>query len=276
MPSELTSGPGPASLGIRCTHSPLALKIKWFFDPSPFLALALLHLHLNIAAAAAAIISSRALFPASLKRQFLTLRRLATMPAHSSRDPWNRLYEGMLPFHENFRRSHAYLQRVLPASQSLPIKDLQQVLERVMYLVQALEGHHHIEETYIFPLLAKKMPSFGKGAQHTAEHEVMHHALEALAAEAVKSIRQLGSGPGRKALSEGCGSPVKDADGIVDAAAGRKPWPREVYDGQRIKELEDKLADALFPHLSAEEQSLKGPSLQAAGWTLKELSAIPM
>lgn len=101
----------------------------------------------------------------------------------------------------------------------------------------------------------------------------MHHALEGLSAEVTKSVRQLSSSAGKKALSEGCGSPIKNGDDVEEE---RKPWPKEVYNGARVKELEDILADALFPHLRAEEESLKAASLQAAGWTLKELNTVPM
>lgn len=75
-------------------------------------------------------------------RQIGSLRPFATMPRG---DPWNRLYEGMLPYHEHFRKTHAYLQKVLPETQTLPRDDLQVVLGRILHLVQALEGHHYIE-----------------------------------------------------------------------------------------------------------------------------------
>ena len=132
----------------------------------------------------------------------------------------------------------------------------------------------HIQETYIFPLLAKRMPAFAQGDSHRKEHETMHHQLE-LFQQYVKKVAQiLTSSQGKRAISEGAGQPKKDAD--EHEAPGRKEWPREVYDADKMKALVDALGEALFPHLKAEEESLKAKSMRAAGWTEAEIAQIPM
>lgn len=217
-----------------------------------------------------------------------------------SSDPFNRLYEGMLPFHENFRRSYAYIQQVLPVSQSLSKRDLETFLARSDQLVHHLEMHHHIEvsqnldtaskfasqivltcslffgtqETYIFPLLAKRMPAFAHGDSHRKEHETMHHQLELFQQYVKKVAQALNSSQGKRAISEGAGQPRKNADD--EGSSGRKEWPREVYDADKMKALVDTLGEALFPHLKAEEESLKAKSMRAAGWTEAEIAQIPM
>lgn len=196
-----------------------------------------------------------------------------------SRDPFNRLYEGMLPFHENFRRSYAQLQQALPVSQRLPKRDLERFLAVGMQMCHHLEMHHQIEvstttmpqrisrclihfsppryqETYIFPLLAKRMPAFGHDDAHRKEHAVMHTRLEAFEAY----IGQVG-GALNSSRAKGLSNPE---------------WPRDIYDGEKMKEIIDALGEALFPHLKAEEESLKAKSMRAAGWTAAEIARIPM
>ncbi|CAO1612952.1 unnamed protein product [Sympodiomycopsis kandeliae] len=190
------------------------------------------------------------------------------MPRHSG-DPFNRLYEGMLPFHENFRRSYASIQQVLPLSQSLSKRDLEVLLARGDQLCHHLEMHHHIEETYIFPLLAEKMPSFAMGESHRGEHQVMHDKLEEFQSYIKRVAQLLNSGPGKKALSDGAGQPIPED-------SSRKPWPKEIYDGEKMKQIVDELGQALFPHLKAEEESLKAKSMRAHGWTEAEINRIPM
>lgn len=91
----------------------------------------------------------------------------------------------------------------------------------------------------------------------------MHHALEGLSAW-------------KNAFSESFGSPMKATHSAGAEPAGRKPWPCEVYDGERIQALENTLGETLSPHLKVEEGSLKPASLQAAGWTREESASILM
>ena len=54
-----------------------------------------------------------------------------------------------------------------------------------LQFVQHLEMHHGIEESYVFPILAKKMPEFrsGKGngaAELLRQHKEIHKGLETL------------------------------------------------------------------------------------------------
>ncbi len=92
------------------------------------------------------------------------------------------LYEGMLPFHEHFRHSISQISALLTvlspqsASKSKPTA-LNNLLYLTASLCRSLETHHTIEERFIFPTLAKKLPQFGKSSQHIKEHDQMHSAL---------------------------------------------------------------------------------------------------
>lgn len=47
-----------------------------------------------------------------------------------------------------------------------------------------------------------------------------------------------------------------------------------MYDADKMRELVDELGQALFPHLQAEEESLKATSMRKAGWTEAEVNRI--
>jgi hypothetical protein len=130
--------------------------------------------------------------------------------------------------------------------------------------------HHSIEERYIFPLLAPKIPSFGtENPVHIREHEAMHKKLEILEDYSKKTMRDLQSSVGRKLDGEGCGKEV-------EGAGKRKEWPTSVYDAEKLDAMLRELADTLFPHLDAEEKSLRASNLKEHGFTMQELQAIPM
>ena len=127
-------------------------------------------------------------------------------------------------------------------------KGLQQPTPNIPYLTSSmvdfcrhLDMHHGIEEAHIFPVLAKKLPQFKKSGEHSAEHDVMHKALGDL---------------------EGYAAYVQDDP--------------EAWKLDKAKALCTRLEKALFPHLAAEEESIKGSSMKAAGFTPAEVARIPI
>ena len=167
-------------------------------------------------------------------------------------DPWDCLYHGMLPFHENFRHTISQISALLTTlSPSSPSKTKLNNLANLLYLSAALchhlETHHTIEERYIFPILAKKLPQFGHSSQHTNEHQQMHkaiHNLERYVEEVSKNLRA-----------------GKVKAGELD----------EVYDHAKMVKLVDELKVVLLPHLEAEEASLRAPMVKEAGFQLNEI-----
>lgn len=181
------------------------------------------------------------------------------------------LLQGMLPFHNHFRHAHSQLMQGLPQSQSTSRFNLQTMMQQSLQLCHSLEMHHTIEETYIFPLLAKKMPSFGtEDPVHIREHQAMHEKLEELQSYSNKALKQLQSGVGKRLEAEGCGKAAEEGEGE------RKAWPTGVYDADTFEALVRALGLALFPHLEAEEKSLRASNLKEHGLTLQDLGQIPM
>ncbi|EST07664.1 hemerythrin/HHE cation-binding motif [Kalmanozyma brasiliensis GHG001] len=170
-------------------------------------------------------------------------------------DPWDCLYHGMLPFHEHFRHSISQISTLLltlaPTSPSPPknkVTNLAQLLYISSSLCSSLETHHAIEERFIFPTLAKKLPQFAHSSQHTKEHEQMHHALESLEAYIAEVSKALRSGK------------LKNAAEL-----------EEVFDYEKMDKLVQGLKGVLLPHLAAEEASLRADVVKKAGFELGEI-----
>ena len=168
-------------------------------------------------------------------------------------DPWDCLYRGMLPFHEHFRHAISQISALLATlSPTSPSKSKPNNLANLLYLCaslcSSLETHHTIEERFIFPTLAKKLPQFGHSSQHEKEHAKMHHALEDLE----KYIQEVG-----KALRSGKLKSAEELD--------------VVFDYSKMVKLVEELKQVLLPHLEAEEASLRAPVVKAAGFELGEI-----
>ncbi|PWZ00555.1 hypothetical protein BCV70DRAFT_97333 [Testicularia cyperi] len=170
-------------------------------------------------------------------------------------DPWDCLYEGMLPFHEHFRATLNQIRMLLPSTDAASgSKNRAQTLTAVLSLshrlCRSLEAHHMIEEQFIFPKLSAKLPQFAPSSQHTSEHETMHHALESLQSEVERLALQLRKG--------------KTKDRELD----------NYYDYADFNSRLKILAETLLPHLEAEEKSLRAESVKAAGFKLNEIQGL--
>jgi hemerythrin-like domain-containing protein len=152
-----------------------------------------------------------------------------------SRDPYDHLHSAMIYFHSLLRAKWADIS----ASLAKPSPNIPYVASAIVDFCQHLDMHHAIEEARIFPVLAKRLPQFRKSGEHTAEHEVMHRALGDLQGYAAY---------------------------VVDDP--------EAWKIDKAKALCARLEKALFPHLAAEEESIKGSSLKAAGFTPAEVARI--
>ena len=81
--------------------------------------------------------------------------------------------------------------------------------------------------TYIFPILAERMPQFKPQGDHLKEHEEIHRGLDDYVAY-IKKCRKDG-----------------------------KEW-----DGEKMKKIMDSFRDILFKHLDHEVESLKGDEMK--------------
>ncbi|KAI5457820.1 hypothetical protein BGZ63DRAFT_427848 [Mariannaea sp. PMI_226] len=99
---------------------------------------------------------------------------------------FNALSERMNQFHNYFRRSWTLLWTACETGRRPQNMTLKQFLNEGLQFAQGLTNHHGIEERFVFPYLAQKMPEFRKGkgggaAELLRQHEEIHAGLDGFA-----------------------------------------------------------------------------------------------
>ncbi|KAL3479007.1 hypothetical protein BJX99DRAFT_256008 [Aspergillus californicus] len=147
--------------------------------------------------------------------------------------------------HSNFRHSWNTLWDATSTGRRPPKMTLKQFIGVGLQFAEHLEVHHQIEETYIFPYLARKMPEFqnGKGRR---------------AAELLRQHREIHAGlDGFKEYLERCSSGEEEFRLVV---------LREKMEGWK---------DVLWGHLDQEVKTLGAENMRRY-WTKEEMAGIPM
>jgi len=123
---------------------------------------------------------------------------------------------------------------------------LKQFIDEGLSLVRYLEAHHDIEENYLYPILARKMPSF-QAAQRGApqcklvqQHRAIHKGMDAF-----------------EAYLRAC------RNGETEFELGV------------LKDKMDTWGDVLFVHLDEEVKELEAENMRKY-WTVAEVKAIPV
>ena len=116
--------------------------------------------------------------------------------------------------------------------------NLRSFLRTARDLERHLHGHHTIEERFIFPLLAQRMPEFK--VEHIAEHNFMHAQLDRYAAY---------------------------LDGVMAEPSK--------YNPDDLRRIMAELGPILFYHLDAEVETLRADNLRRY-YTLAEVRTLPM
>ncbi|UPK92454.1 hypothetical protein LCI18_003389 [Fusarium solani-melongenae] len=95
---------------------------------------------------------------------------------------YNRLAEKMQLFHDHFKRTWQFLEDVCEAENLPDGLQLDDVIDKGLSFCSSLEMHHNIEEAYLFPLLARRMPYFRDGNEGPLleQHRVIHKGLSEL------------------------------------------------------------------------------------------------
>ncbi|KAB8220980.1 hypothetical protein BDV33DRAFT_202947 [Aspergillus novoparasiticus] len=108
-----------------------------------------------------------------------------TLPPLSAQDfkVYNRGAEKMDYFHGFLRRSWNLLWDATTSGRRPASMTMKQFITEGLRFAEHLEIHHGIEETHIFPYLAKKMPEFRTGRDRQAaellrQHQEIHNGLE--------------------------------------------------------------------------------------------------
>ncbi|KAI0892796.1 hypothetical protein F4806DRAFT_478250 [Annulohypoxylon nitens] len=163
---------------------------------------------------------------------------------------YNRLAEHMDAFHAHFRTSWNALWAAACAGNGKgkgSSRSGRGVINDGLSFLSQLEIHHSIEETYIFPILARKMPEFrtdGKGGKGAAEllqqHREIHVGME-----------------GMEKYLNACSDGEKELDMDV------------------LKEQMQTWGAVLWKHLDQEVQTLGAENMRKY-WTVEEIRRIPM
>ncbi|KAI1799142.1 hypothetical protein F4811DRAFT_545211 [Daldinia bambusicola] len=164
---------------------------------------------------------------------------------------YNRLAEHMDVFHAHFRAAWNALWAAACAGNGSKSKSSSRggrsVISDGLAFVSQLEMHHSIEETYVFPVLARRMPEFrsdGKGGKNAAEllrqHEEIHKGMEGMQ----KYLRS-----------------CRDGEQDLDMAA--------------LKSQMETWGTVLWTHLDQEVATLGAENMRKY-WTAEEIRRIPM
>lgn len=103
--------------------------------------------------------------------------------------PWGISYMGLIQRlqHEHFRQTWTMLYNAASSGRRPAGMSIKQYIDQGLSLISHLETHHSIEENYIFPVLARKMPEFqtgGKGGKKAAEllqqHKEIHVGMDSM------------------------------------------------------------------------------------------------
>ncbi|KFA52869.1 hypothetical protein S40293_00902 [Stachybotrys chartarum IBT 40293] len=107
------------------------------------------------------------------------------LPPLSSDDfkAYNAMAARMDMFHNHFRAMWNELWKTATTGERPRGKSLTRFLDDGIHFTEALEMHHNIEETLLFPQLAKRMVEFSHdNGELVAQHKVIHRGLEGLQA----------------------------------------------------------------------------------------------
>ncbi|KAF2152501.1 hypothetical protein K461DRAFT_226747 [Myriangium duriaei CBS 260.36] len=106
----------------------------------------------------------------------------STLPPLSDHDfrVYNHLAEHMDMFHNHFRAQWNMLYDSCVKKKRAGGQSIRSFIGTGLQFCQQLEFHHGIEESYVFPMLAKKMPEFRKQEQLIAQHRDIHKGLDKL------------------------------------------------------------------------------------------------
>lgn len=153
---------------------------------------------------------------------------------------YNRMAEHMDYFHTHFRSTWNTLMTACETQKRPAGMSIRQFLALGDQFVSQLTMHHTIEERHIFPILAKKMPSFRKEVDLLNQHKEIHKGLDRLD----EYLRECRSGERELRLGE-------------------------------LKAVLETFGDVLWKHLDDEVRELGAENMRRY-WTLEEMRRMPM
>jgi len=153
---------------------------------------------------------------------------------------WNRLATSMQYFHDFFKAEYNDIYKLADGSYNEQHMTLPMFLRKIFAWKRHLETHHAIEERFIFPVLAKRMPAFADNDQHRTSHEGIHKGLDALGGH----------------LTAWRSTPT-------------------TYSPETLRECLDSFGGVLLRHLDEEVQDLQAENMKKY-WKIEEVDRIAM
>ncbi|KAL9625297.1 MAG: hypothetical protein Q9160_000699 [Pyrenula sp. 1 TL-2023] len=93
---------------------------------------------------------------------------------------FNRFAEQMEYYHNHFRRTWTMMYNACSSGLRPQGMSIRQFINTGLQFCQHIDTHHSIEENFIFPNLARKMPAFKDELQLLGQHKQIHVGLEKL------------------------------------------------------------------------------------------------
>ncbi|KAK9774322.1 hypothetical protein SCAR479_08927 [Seiridium cardinale] len=158
---------------------------------------------------------------------------------------YNRMADHMEMFHAHFRSTWNMLWGACTSGRRPAGMSLKSFINEGLQFLRHLTVHHDIEETHVFPVLARKMPEFkaGKGngaAELIRQHREIHKGMDGM------------------------------EEYLRDVQAGR-----EEFDLVRLKERMESWGEVLWKHLDQEVKTLGAENMRKY-WTAEEIRRMPM
>ncbi|KAI1328443.1 hypothetical protein F5Y16DRAFT_369052 [Xylariaceae sp. FL0255] len=174
---------------------------------------------------------------------------------------YNRHAEHMNAFHNHFRQTWNLLYTAASSGKRPSGLSIRGFINTGLQLVSHLETHHGIEEAYIFPHLARKMPEFRTGKEKNLPPSTISGEEEKKgkkqAAELLQQHKEIHKGmDGMQEYLRKCLSGEADLEMSV------------------LKEQMDTWGAVLWKHLDQEVKTLGAENMRRY-WTLEEMNQIP-
>ncbi|KAJ9604439.1 hypothetical protein H2200_011275 [Cladophialophora chaetospira] len=158
-----------------------------------------------------------------------------SLPKLSAQDfrAYNRLAEMMNAYHNHFRYTWNILYKTCETGSRPAGMSLRAYISQGLHLCHALTMHHTIEEQYVFPELAERMPAFAPKDHLISQHEMIHEGLEKFQEylETCRSGERELRLPELKVIMDGFGTVLwthlDDEVRMLGAENMRKYWSKE-------------------------------------------------
>ncbi|KAI0816751.1 hypothetical protein GGR55DRAFT_674942 [Xylaria sp. FL0064] len=219
--------------------------------------------------------SASASAPASAGNGCTADSKLPPLSAQEFRE-YNRLAEHMDMFHAHFRSTWNLLYSSASSGRRAQGMSLRAFISVGLEFVSHLELHHSIEERYVFPELARRMPEFRTGRERNLPDDDDETVKKSSTQEGQEGQRRAAEEGKKKAaeLLQQHGEIHKGMDGLRDYLQKCLSGETELQMGTLKAQL-DTWGNVLWTHLDQEVRTLGAENMRRY-WTIDEVRKMRM